>query len=654
MPDWSYRTVFRPVLFRLPAETARDLCLGVMGTLVRLPLGPACIDLLGHMRPPERLARSFLGLLFATPIGLGAGIDPTAFALPALARFGFGFLTVGPITLEPYEGGSTIERRMQQQAIVYPDPPPNSGLAAVTGRLARMGSLSSPLVAQLTCSSETPPDKAGDECVRMVEALAPHVQLFALMTVTRAAEAGWSAEQWREHVQGVLEAGRAATPPRPILLGVPPDLPDEEIERRIAPALEIGVAGVLLSGGVRVETGRMTGLPAREPTLRMVRCLRQRWDRGLFLLASGGVHEPAHALELFAAGADLVQIDSGLVYSGPGLPKRVNDVLLCTLPVEETTAGPAAETSWFWALLLGISMLVGGLLALAIASTRVVLPYDETFSGLSREQLAAANDRLLAFMAHDRVSLAGTMIAIGALYVPLSLFGIRRGLHWAQVAVLASAFAGFGSFFLFLGFGYLDPFHAFVTAILFQFLLLALHARMSAPAQQLLPSLREDWRLRLALWGQLLMVVQGAVLLVAGLVIAFVGITSVFVKEDLEFMHTSADALAAVSPRLLPLIAHDRASFGGMLIAVGLAVLLPALWGWREGSAWLWWTLLLAGSAGYTAALAVHLAVGYTNVGHLLPAFAGFAFLLLGLALSYPHLCRPRRTPADDTRSSPV
>ena len=59
----------------------------------------------------------------------------------------------------------------------------------------------------------------------------------------------------------------------------------------------------------------------------------------------------------------------------------------------------------------------------------------------------------------------GTMIAVGALYLGLSRYGIRRGAHWALVAVLASAFAGFGSFFLFLGFGYFEPFHAFVTAV---------------------------------------------------------------------------------------------------------------------------------------------------------------------------------------------
>ena len=308
------------------------------------------------------------------------------------------------------------------------------------------------------------------------------------------------------------------------------------------------------------------------------------------------------------------------------------------VPDEQPIATPVGEMSWFWTLLLGASMLAGGLLALAIASTRIVLPYDEAFTGLSREQLAAVNDRLLSFMAHDRVSLAGSMIAVGVLYVSLSLFGVRRGLRWARVTILTSAFTGFGSFFLFLGFGYFDPFHAFVTAVLFQFLLLALHARLPSPARLPPPTPRTQGRW--GMWGHLLLIAQGAVLLTAGLVISFIGVTSVFVVEDLEFLQTTAGDLASVSPRLLPLIAHDRASFGGMLLAVGWAVLLPALWGWREGAAWLWWTLLIAGTAGYAPAIAVHLVVGYTNHWHLAPAFSGAAFFLLGLALSRSYLCR--------------
>src|SRR5260370_24307984 len=94
MPDWSYQTVFRPILFRLPPTKARDLTMGVIGFLGRSRLGAAVIDLLGHMRPDPRLARSCLGGSLPTALGLGIVIHVHATALPALARFGLGFLYV--------------------------------------------------------------------------------------------------------------------------------------------------------------------------------------------------------------------------------------------------------------------------------------------------------------------------------------------------------------------------------------------------------------------------------------------------------------------------------------------------------------------------------------------------------------------------------
>lgn len=285
-------------------------------------------------------------------------------------------------------------------------------------------------------------------------------------------------------------------------------------------------------------------------------------------------------------------------------------------------------------------MVVGGLMALIIAATKVVLPYDESFLGMTRDQLPAINPHLLDFMAHDRISLAGAMVAIGLLYLGLSLYGIRQGLHWARQSVLISALTGFASFFLFLGFGYLDPFHAFVTVALLQLMLLGVHSRLGTYVPKVRPDVRGSRAWRAGLWGQLLLVIHGFGLLGAGATISVIGVTDVFVHEDLEFMRTTADALAAANPRLIPLIAHDRATLGGMLLASGWVFLLPALWGFRRGSSWLWWTTLVAGTIAYAAATAVHYAVGYLNVMHLLPAFGGFALMATGLLLSYPFLCR--------------
>jgi dihydroorotate dehydrogenase len=638
MPDWSYRTVFRPIFFRLPPALGRSLCLGVVGTLARLPLGGHVIDLLGHMRPDPRLRRDVLGLHFPSSIGLGAGVDVHLMALRALSRFGFGFLDVGPVTREPIPAVRGVERQVAQQALWYPDALANAGLDAMLRALTRAGRLPLPLLVRLAAPPDTPAERASEDCCAMARALSPHVPLVALATLANAAAEGWSIDRWSEHVSAVRQATAAA-----LLVVVPADLDPGKAEELLRPALAEGVGGVLVSGDVIAEEGgRRLGRPAWESAERQVRHLRAIWGPGLTILGGGGVHEPAQALRLREAGADLIQIESGLVYSGPGLPKRINEALLHAAlqsapPVAETGRRPAQQR-WFWTALLGAGMTLGSALALLIAATQVVLPYDEGFVGMSRAQLQEINPRLLAFMSHDRVTLAGTMVTIGVLYLVLSLFGVRRGLHWAAVAIFASAFSGFATFFLFLGFGYFDPFHAFVTAVLLQFLLLAVHADPAPPAPLPPPNLRDDWRWRLSLWGQLLFVIHGATLLVAGLVISAIGCTKVFVPEDLEFMGSTAEALTAANPRLVPMVAHDRATFGGMLISSGLLLLLSALWGYRQGARWLWWGFLASALPAYAAAIGVHLAVGYTNVRHLAPAFAGLALVAVALALSYPYL----------------
>jgi len=127
-PDWSYQPLFRPILFRLPAEAARDLALGAIGRLADLPLGAVVIRFLGHMEPPPPRQRNACGLVFPGPVGLAAGLDAHTVGLKALAQFGFGFLEVGPVTLEPVCSVERIERCRGQSTIWYSDAPVNDGL----------------------------------------------------------------------------------------------------------------------------------------------------------------------------------------------------------------------------------------------------------------------------------------------------------------------------------------------------------------------------------------------------------------------------------------------------------------------------------------------------------------------------------------------
>ncbi|MBG0831557.1 hypothetical protein HS041_27875 [Planomonospora sp. ID67723] len=130
--------------------------------------------------------------------------------------------------------------------------------------------------------------------------------------------------------------------------------------------------------------------------------------------------------------------------------------------------------------------------------------------------------------------------------------------------------------FYFLGTGFVEPLHTAVTVVLFPMFLLATWRRPMPPRWRIRPEGPERLRRR-ALVGQLLMIAVGLGLFAGGAVVSVVGLTGVFVPTDLTFLGTDADRLHAVNPRLLPFVAHDRAGFGGTLMAAGVAPLLRLL-----------------------------------------------------------------------------
>lgn len=100
MPDWSYRTLFQPLLHRLPSTLARDLTLHAIGLLSKLPSGTLVIKTLGHMESSRLLKRQYYGLKMKYPVGLSGRVDPHGVAQKAIAQFGFGFIEIGPVTVE--------------------------------------------------------------------------------------------------------------------------------------------------------------------------------------------------------------------------------------------------------------------------------------------------------------------------------------------------------------------------------------------------------------------------------------------------------------------------------------------------------------------------------------------------------------------------
>ena len=570
---------------------------------------------------------------------MGALVDGQARALPAWTRFGFGYLEVGPVNLNAGQGSDVLAQDAARETVIFPRVQRGLAVDEVLAKCREIARAETQLLIRLQVDQDL--GKRVAELRRLIAERSENTLGYAVLGLGEIARS--APQQLPEILQllhSELQLEGQAVPWVLVLDDLHNPAQDDAL---VELAQQFGCRGLLLQGTIPSEAIREPmmvelGRASYDPTLAAVRYWHERSNDRLTLIASGGIHSPRQAYELHQAGADLLQLDTGLIWTGPTLGKRINQALLDSRPSEPI---PIANTrltrqSWFWLLLLGLGMLVGSLIALGIATTKVVMPYDEQFVGLSAAQIEAINPRLLHFLTHDRVTLAGVMVTVGLLYASYAWYGVRRGKHWAEVTILTSAIVGSFSFLLFLGHGYLEPFHAFVTSIMAQFLLLAMIVD-SAPRQPEAIGWDNDWTWRWNLWWQLLAIIHGGLLMLAGTIMCFIGSTSVFVSEDLSYMQTTADALAGANPKLIPLIAHDRATLGGMLLAAGLAFLLPALWANTFRARWFWVTTTVAGFFGYVPAIIVHYHVGYTDYWHLIPAYLGLNYFLVQQALSFPY-----------------
>ena len=302
--------------------------------------------------------------------------------------------------------------------------------------------------------------------------------------------------------------------------------------------------------------------------------------------------------------------------------------------------------------LTALALLFSGGFALFLTVTRQFLPHDIDFLQTSAAELCAIADcRVTGFMLHDRAAFGGALIAIGVLYLWLVAFPLRAREPWAWWTVAVSGFLGFLSFLAYFGYGYLDTWHGTATLLLLPCFVLGLarsYARLAFPRDPrrvIRNGADESWTSTFGI-GRILLLATAGGMIAGGATILFIGMTTVFVPQDLAFMRVLPEQLHAINPRLVPLIAHDRAGFGGGILSTGLIVALCTWCGAPSRS--LWEAFLIAGSAGFGCAIGVHLVVGYTDLLHLGPAVAGALLFAAGLILTRRRMhgtAHPRSSP---------
>lgn len=347
-----YRWLIRPLLFRLPAETAHTLSFALLRWLHRVPGVGALMRALWVERSPLLTVRA-LGSSFANPILLAAGFDKHATGYAALADLGFGGIEVGTITNERQLGNPRprLFRLSRDRALLNRMGFNNCGAeqAARHLRQPRHGIVG----VNIGKTKRVPDDGAIADYVASARRLAPFAD-YLVVNVSSPNTPGLRDLQAADKLRPLLEAvqaalrGSAVRRVPPLLVKIAPDLADAEILDIADLALELGLDGIVATNTTIARTGLETpasivsalgaggisGAPLRRRALEVLRLLRHRTGTRLTLIAAGGIETADDAWERLCAGASLVQIYTAFIYHGPGLPRRIARGLLARARAE--------------------------------------------------------------------------------------------------------------------------------------------------------------------------------------------------------------------------------------------------------------------------------------------------------------------------------
>jgi dihydroorotate dehydrogenase len=337
-----YRGIIRPVLFAQEAEKIHDRTLRL---LARVSRHNVLLNLTAAFCGAPELPVEVFGLRFPNPVGLAAGMDKWAQAVPAWRALGFGFSELGGVTWQAQPGNPAprLFRALADEAIVNSMGFNNPGAAAFAEALARWKQEARwphhPVGVNLGKSKATPLETAAEDYANSFRLLRPHVD-FCVVNVSSPNTPNLRQLQDKsalDEILAALQQNNTGAPATPILVKVAPDLSFQALDEILALAGPRHLAGIVATnttitrpetGDARLrqiyaQPGGLSGRPLRQRSTEVIRHLH-RQSRGAWpIIGVGGIFDAAEAWEKITAGASLVQIYTSLIYRGPGVVKEI-------------------------------------------------------------------------------------------------------------------------------------------------------------------------------------------------------------------------------------------------------------------------------------------------------------------------------------------
>ncbi|MBL6763416.1 MAG: quinone-dependent dihydroorotate dehydrogenase [Verrucomicrobiae bacterium] len=337
-----YEYCVRPVLFEQESEQIHERTLQILGKACKSPL---LLDAMRSLLGEEALPTRLFGLDFPNPLGLAAGMDKHARAVPAWEAMGFGFCELGGVTWHDQPGNPQprMFRAVADQALVNRMGFNNPGAATLSRRLAEWRVNGHwpkhPVGMNLGKSKITPLESAAEDYANSFKALRNYADFF-VVNVSSPNTPNLRKLQGKEELDRILnrlyEANQGDTP-RPILVKVAPDLTFEALDDIVSLHDSRKVAGFVATNttierpasddpqcrDAYAETGGLSGSPLARRSTEVIRHLYRQTKGRAPIIGVGGIFNSDDAWEKILAGASLVQIYSSLVYRGPGVIQEI-------------------------------------------------------------------------------------------------------------------------------------------------------------------------------------------------------------------------------------------------------------------------------------------------------------------------------------------
>ncbi len=341
-----YRFLIKPFLFLLPPETIHRILVAFLRVLFRIP-GIYWLFRSFYHVDSKLLETEFLGMSFSNPVGLAAGFDKNAEAYGEFHAFGFSFIEIGTVTPlgQPGNPRPRSFRIPKDRGLINRMGFNNHGAEAAATKLSRNRPSGLILGGNIGKNTQTPNEAAVDDYEAVFRAIYEGVDYFVVnVSCPNITDLHKLQDQDSlELILGrILEIRNEMAIRKPVLLKISPDLNRDQLDETLDIVSKMKLDGIvavnttirrdgLKTSQVKVKAigkGGMSGGPITSRSLEIVRYITEKTGGEMPIIAVGGIMGVQDAMNMFEAGATLIQIYTGFIYEGPGLIRRINRELL--------------------------------------------------------------------------------------------------------------------------------------------------------------------------------------------------------------------------------------------------------------------------------------------------------------------------------------